>query len=513
MQITLGKKLFLYTSGTMILLLLATLLILERSQSRRWEEYLRTQGISFASFATPELLKLFRGSFQARDEAALTGIYELLALNRDLVRFSLLSPSGKILFQSPALPGYSVADLDAPHAEGAGVPLPEPEITSRTLNLSGGVRILDVITPAYGPTGEHILSVRYLISYGSVDTHLHEMRMQFLRIAFVAVICALILVALVARGVTRPLQEVTEGARAITRGELHSRIQVQRRDEIGVLGRAFNDMAESLAVSRAELTNKNNELLRANEELRQMQEHLLRSERLAAIGQLAAGVSHEIDNPVGIILGYAELLLEDFPAEDSRRNDLLAIIEECRRCRRITGGLLGFARTVPAQRELLSLNALVESLFASLRPQKLFKNIDLRFIPAPRPLFMLADGDQLRQIFVNLMLNAAQAMGGQGMLTLELGEEEGKARVALSDAGPGISAQLRERIFEPFFSTKPRGEGTGLGLSVCRKLVEEHGGKIWVEEVYGGGARFQIQFPLAPDEEKNFDNTGSGSIG
>lgn len=511
MKITLGKKLFLFTSGTLVVLLLATFLVLERSQSKRWEEYLRAQSISFASFATPELLKLFRGNFPPGGSGNLTSIYELLALNRDLIRFSFHSTGGKLLFQSPPLPDFIDSHVDPVDGPAFLSRLHYPEATIRTIVPPDGGRVLDLIVPAFGPTGEHVLSVRYLISYGSVDARLTEMRQQFLRIALVSIFCTLVLVALVARRVTRPIQELTAGARAIARGDLATRIATRRGDEIGALGAAFNEMAESLAANREELTTKHAALLLANQELQEMQEHLLRTERLAATGQLAAGVSHEIDNPVGIILGYAELLLEDLAPEDPRRPDVLAIIEECKRCRRITGGLLGFARLTPARRELVSLNALAASTLATLRPQKLFKEIDCQFIPAPVELYVDADADQLRQVLVNLLLNAAQAMAGKGRVSLEISGGD-KALLSVCDTGPGIPAELMERIFEPFFSTKEKGEGTGLGLPVCRKLAEVHGGRLWVEAGLGGGACFRVQLPLA-GEEKSFDKGPAISIG
>jgi signal transduction histidine kinase len=496
MKLTLGKKLFFYTGGTLIGLLLLTFVFLERNQSRQWESYLVSQSLSFARFATPELLKLFRGSFPVREEADLKIVHEFLGFNRDLIEFSLLSPSGRVLFQSPRFPDFIDLDLSGAAPEGAELPLQAPRTVVRTLRLPGGGRVLDLVTPAFGPTGEQILAARYLISYASVDARLDEVRLYFLRVALLTVVCSLALAALVARRVTRPLHDLTAGAHAVARGELATRIAAHSRDEIGTLARAFNEMAASLASSRSELTEKNAALLRANAELRQMQEQLIRAERLAAIGQLAAGVSHEIDNPVGIILGYAELLLEDLPADDPRRDDVRSIIEECKRCKRITGGLLGFARSGPVIRSPLRLNELVEQTLASLRPQKLFKGLLIEFRPAPQLPPLVGDADQLRQVLVNLLLNAAQAMAGVGTLEVEVRHEGGRAVVEVGDTGPGIAPELRERIFEPFFSTKGRGEGTGLGLSICRRLVEDHGGRLTAGSSPAGGARFRLELPL-----------------
>ena len=237
----------------------------------------------------------------------------------------------------------------------------------------------------------------------------------------------------------------------------------------------------------------------------------LRANRLATIRQPAAGVSHEIDNPVGIILGYAELLLEDLAADDPRRDDVVAIIEACKRCKRITGGLLGLARSSVATHERLSLVSLVDDVITSLRPQKIFRGIDLSFNRPQSNVKVYGNPDQIRQVIVNLLLNAAQAMAGKGTIVLEVGSEAGMGVVRVEDTGPGIPEELKMRIFDPFFSTKPRGEGTGLGLSVCRKLVEEHEGRITFDSRPGEGALFRIEIPLEK-REISFDNDVDDSL-
>jgi signal transduction histidine kinase len=307
----------------------------------------------------------------------------------------------------------------------------------------------------------------------------------------------LIMVSLIARRITQPIASLTDGARSLARGELETRIVTESRDELGTLAQAFNDMAESLSINRAELTRKNEALVTANEHMHSMQEQLLRSERLAAIGQLAAGVSHEIDNPVGIILGNAELLMEDLREDDPLREDVAAIIEECRRCKRITGGLLGFARSPEAHHDRVELNQLVKETVASLRPQMLFKDLDLTIDVSTDDLYVTGDADQLRQIMINILLNAAQALQGEGRLAVSLLEESGRAHIYVDDSGPGIPEQDREKVFQPFFSTKAHGEGTGLGLSLCRKLAEAQGGEIYVHQAPSGGARLSVSLPLS----------------
>lgn len=512
MRTTLSRKLLISTGSIIGILLTAAFLLLERSQTQAWNDYLYTQSLAFARLATPELLKRFKGAFPPGTPDDVATMAETLALNRDLVQFTLVSPSGRRLYQSAPLPLFAELDLQPFNDEDLAPRVAGEHSSVRTRKLPDGRRLLDLLEPAYGPSGQQVLSVRYLISYDSVDARVAAFRRQFLATAGAAVLLCVVLVGLAARRIMGPIKSLTGGARAIAAGDLATRIPPAGRDELGTLAETFNDMAASLARSQAELTSKNRELSQANDELRQMQEQLLRNERLAAIGQLAAGVSHEIDNPVGIILGLAELLLEETAVDDPRRDDLRAIIEECRRCKRITGGLLGFARPVAAHRDRIDLVRLCCDTVESLRPQKLFRELEIALeLPAQR-IEVTGDPDHLRQVLVNLLLNAAQALAGAGRLRVGLTCSAEQAELTVDDNGPGIPADEQERVFQPFVSTKGPGEGTGLGLALCRKLVEAHGGTITAEVSPLGGARLRVILPTAAGE-KCFDKIPVNSLG
>lgn len=485
MRITFGRKLFLYTSMLLLAVLLVAFAVLERNQARQWREYLSVQQLAFARFATPELLKHFRGDFeQATRPAHRQQLQGLLSFNPDLVKFSLYSPTGRMLFDPAPLTTDDLSLLSASLPVLSNIMEP----VSQTLVLADGRNLLEVVAPAFGPTGQKVLYVRYLFSFQSVEHKLQEMRQTFFLIALIAAGCSLLLVALVAKRFTLPIHRLTEGVKAITSGRLETSIATQGSDELAQLGTAFNEMAANLSAKQAEL--------------QLFQERILRTERLAAVGQVAAGVSHEIDNPVGIILGYAQLLLDDFPTADPRAEDLRAIIAECHRCKKITGGLLGLVRTGEPRREPVDLQRLIIETVESLRPQKLFRQIEIHLPDLKEVPEIWADSDRIRQVLMNLFLNAAQALKGEGEVWVDLVDAKSRLVVEVHDNGPGFAADSKERIFEPFFTTKGGGEGTGLGLSICRKLIEEHGGEISATESPRGGALLVVSLPLRDRQDK-----------
>jgi signal transduction histidine kinase len=493
MQITLGRKLFFYTSLLLLAVLVVAFVFVERNQARQWRDHVTVQHLAFARFATPELLKHFRGNFsQATGPAHRQQLQGLLDFNPDLLKFSIYSPTGRLLFDRPT--DRSDASLLPPLNLTAAVN--SIDLLAQTLELSGGNSVLEVVAPAFGPTGQPVVYIRYLFSFDSVAQRLLEMRQTFLLIACFSGLFALLLVALVARSFTRPIQRLMTAVRAISSGQLETRIATGGSDELAQLGVAFNEMATSLSANQSELKAKNQQLQHVNSDLQQMQERMLRTECLAAVGQVAAGVSHEIDNPVGIILGYAELLLAECSGDDPRREDLLAIIEECHRCRKITGGLLGLARTGEPHREPVDLPQLLTETVDSLRLQKIFRSLAIH-LPAQQPVVEVwADRDRIRQVLMNLLLNAAQALQGQGNIWLEMRATNSQLIIEVHDDGPGFAEDHLDKIFEPFFTTKTGSEGTGLGLSICRKLVEEHGGDISAAQSTRGGALLIVALPL-----------------
>ncbi len=235
-------------------------------------------------------------------------------------------------------------------------------------------------------------------------------------------------------------------------------------------------------------------------ELRSWEDRLLQSERLTAMGKLAGEIAHEINNPLGGILLYANLIHEDLPVDSQARGNLVKIIKLATRCRIIAKGLLNFGRSSSKTYVSLDLNKVINEMYSLIEDHKILKNVRTRFINEPGLPHIMGDKGQMEQVVLNLIINAGEAMNGKGELTIATRRLEGAKMVELmvSDTGPGIPKAIIPRIFEPFFTTKRPNRGTGLGLSITHGIVQRHGGKIDVESTPGQGTTFRIILPVRP---------------
>jgi signal transduction histidine kinase/DNA-binding response OmpR family regulator len=262
----------------------------------------------------------------------------------------------------------------------------------------------------------------------------------------------------------------------------------------------------AIAISKARLygTAKsfNKELERRVEErtaeLRATQEQLVQAEKLASIGQLAAGVAHEINNPIGVILGFAQLMLKRTPEDNAMHKPLATIEREGLRCKGIVQDLLDFAAQRQPVLSRVDINAVIEAA-SDLMPHHVnSEKVEVVKGYAPDLPRVLGDENQLQQVFLNIMLNAYQAMPDGGKLRIASRVADGEVYAVFVDTGMGISQENLKRIFDPFFTTKEVGEGTGLGLSISYGIIEQHGGTIEVESEVGVGSTFTVRLPVAP---------------
>ena len=241
-------------------------------------------------------------------------------------------------------------------------------------------------------------------------------------------------------------------------------------------GLAENEMCLPYTIDQLRKTLK--ELAASNEQLASVQEALLQSEKLASMGQLAAGIAHEVNNPLGVVLMYAHILMDECEPQSKWRDDLGMIADQADRCKKIVAGLLNFARQTKVVRQPVDLSRLVER---SLQALPAPPNVKIRIEHQNHDSQAELDADQITQVLVNLIRNACEAMPGGGTLTLRTEGDERQVRLIVRDTGVGIPEENRSKIFTPFFTTKPLGKGTGLGLAVTYGIVKMHNGDIRVE--------------------------------
>jgi len=233
-------------------------------------------------------------------------------------------------------------------------------------------------------------------------------------------------------------------------------------------------------------------------EKKRLEEQLTRSEKLAALGQLAAGMAHEINNPLGGILVFSYLLLEDMSPQQPERSQVEKIIREATRCKEIIKGLLDFSRQNPSALQPVDINAVIQDLISLVENHLDFQNVDVETFLAPDLPPVYGDKSKLEQVFLNLFMNAGEAMAGHGTLTIRSRRNAaGAVEIRVSDTGPGIRPEHLPRLFDPFFTTKEAGRGVGLGLSVSYGIIKHHRGRIYVDTDVPGGATFVIELPVA----------------
>jgi len=329
----------------------------------------------------------------------------------------------------------------------------------------------------------------------------------FLGIAFIGVALVTWVAIAIAERWSKPIRQMALAARSVTDGDYSQKVRVTSRDELGYLAECFNKMTSELARANREIeewgASLEKKVAERTEEVKAMQAQLFQAEKLASIGKLAAGVAHEINNPLTGILTNSSLMLEDLPPEDPRREDVQTIVNETLRCRKIVKGLLDFARQTKPQKQFLDLNQVVRRVLSLIENQASFRNIAISTDLDPNPPAVLADQDQIQQVFLNIVLNASEAMPQQGQLRISSRTlpREGAMEVRFQDNGPGIPPDVQDKILEPFFTTK--STGTGLGLSIAYGIVERHRGTLKVESAPGKGTTIVITLPTESKEPED----------
>lgn len=330
-----------------------------------------------------------------------------------------------------------------------------------------------------------------ILQVGVLEQKYIDIRNQLL-IAFIAITLLGALVAIffsyfISKRISVPLNKLVSASRDVAHGNLDARVDIKSmsNDELGELANAFNTMASALEERDKKLMELTSSRIR-------------RSERLALIGRLSAGVAHELNNPLQGIVTYSHLLLERMPADNPNKDSVQVIVTQADRCRDIIRGLLDFSRQREPVKTLSNINLVLFECISLLENQVLFQNIEItKDFDAELP-FAVIDPSQMERVFMNMIINAAEAMDGRGCLTLVTGSDplEQNIEIKFIDSGVGIAEEDLRRIFDPFFTTKEVGHGTGLGLAISYGIVKEHGGTISVKSRVGKGTTFTVKLPL-----------------
>jgi len=327
------------------------------------------------------------------------------------------------------------------------------------------------------------LSVRSDVS-GTV-----AMAEKFLGAVFlVAIVVGLFVNIRLAMRIAEPMQKLEAATRKIAEGEFSSSLNITGSDEIASLAYSFEEMERKLQLARTELEQK-------IQELQGKQDQLVEAEKHASVGILAAGIAHEINNPLTSILTFSHLILEDNQLSAPAANQLKIIISETEKARTIIKQLLYYSREVAVSRRPTVVADLLSKSAAVLCAQGMCAEIEIQENYDRSAATVSADPIQLEQVFVNLIRNAAQAITPPGVIALGTKQLQGRLEVSVRDTGGGISPEALRRLFDPFFTTKPPGEGTGIGLAVSYAIVRKHGGEIIVESIPGSGTTFTVLLP------------------
>ncbi len=349
----------------------------------------------------------------------------------------------------------------------------------------------------YGRVNGHYQKVGDIIGLESVSIPVDETFYQIRRVAFSIFLFGLLGMAIVFMVLNyfyyvvavRPLKKTSSFFKAVASGQkgLDDKFEIKGHDEIAELAESFNQMVQHIKQSQ--------------DERKAIEEKLRQTDKLASIGQLAAGVAHEINNPLSIVLGYTKLLMKDNDTDNRIKEDLSVIHNNAGICKKIVEDLLDFSRQKSTKYIQADTNSTVESAVSSIEGNFADKiNIVRHYDPFVPPVTM--DADKMKQVYTNILMNACQAMNSTGVITVSTRYDAAKNMVSIvfSDTGSGIREDVKARIFEPFFTTKEPGEGTGLGLSVSYGIVREHNGEIFAESSEGQGAVFTIELPVGDNK-------------
>jgi two-component system NtrC family sensor kinase len=376
--------------------------------------------------------------------------------------------------------------------------------------------VKDWYITAYEPIRNLTGDIIGMLYVGILETPYIDLRnrvlFNFLAVALLSVVLLIVIAFFTATRTTKPLKELIIATKEAAKGDLSHRVQIKSRDEIGHLAASFNQMMidlENLTRNYQTLNRTLEDKVRdKTKALKVAQAQLIQSEKLSSLGKMAAGVAHEINNPLTSILINSHLLAEKLGKDDRYSENLELIIEQTTRCNTIVSDLLHFSRQTQAIKELVDVNHVIEKVLLLLKNQILLRNVKVKTYLDKNLAKIVIDKNKIEQVFTNVTLNALDAMpennGGGLSIESKISKDDRYVEIKFQDDGCGIPKECIGKVFDPFFTTKGT-KGTGLGLSVTYGIVQQHGGKIDLQSEEGKGTTVTISLPTGQSlkEDKN----------
>ena len=428
--------------------------------------------------------------------ASLDRLQAVMARQADVVAWRLLDTKLQVLTSTAYQAGNAFATLSPANLEKGELYEELVYESYRLFSHSEPLSYLDLATPLWvGDEPYGLLQIRFSLD----GLHLRVQQAQRLTLFYV-IVYGLVLAAfgvyLLNRNIVKPVRQLHQATTAVAGGTLTEVAVSSGPGEIHDLADSFNQMVAALAASRAEAEEHIASLEEINQALARARDDLVRSEKLATVGHLAAGMAHEIGNPLGAVVGYLNMLKDDL-ADDSR--DLVErSLTETGRIDRLIRELLEYSAPVDRQIESFCPISLLRETVALLRHQGQLDGVVVADHCTVDGGLVRMDRGRLMQVWINLLLNAQDAMQGKGLIELSSRQEGARLSVSLHDDGGGIAPDAAKKIFEPFFTTKAPGSGYGLGLAVCQRIIDENGGSIEVNPGAERGACFTVTLPCLP---------------
>lgn len=498
----------------------------------QYEEHVMMNGLLRHATSTADLVK--RGlnlGMLTSHRKTIEQTIEVVGQDSEIKSIWVSDKNGKVIYSSDSsglgrIIDKSSRECKVCHADNV---LPRQTLAeSKSWEIAGrgwGPRTLNLVTPVYNepscftaachyhPKEQKVLGIIGTnFSTSVVDSAMkqHRIRIILLGGLFIITISG-VLWFILYKLVSRPVSLLDKGMQRLAKGDLNYIITINSEDEMGRLAKTFNIMAEDIKRYTENMENwtkaLEEEIQKKTSEIMKAHDQLINAEKLASLGRMAAGVAHELNSPLTGIVTFAHLLLKRLPPENKQDiEDLRVIIEQSDRCSKIIKGLLGFSRKATSEKALVDINSLTENTISMVRNQAKFYNIKFSLDFDNSIPQIATDPNQLQQVFINLLINAADAMNERGQITVstgivsELPSGKRYIEIEFTDTGPGISEENIGKVFEPFFTTKPIGKGTGLGLAVSYGIVKKHGGNIFVRSETGKGASFFVRLPVEGPE-------------